>query len=77
MFNMNDIMAKKTHDNKLNNHLLNIEKKLPKFFILKFASILFVMHFCIIKCNFDVLNLSIFITYDVQYVVITCRFKIN
>jgi hypothetical protein len=31
MFNMNDIMVKKKHDNKLNNHLLNIEKKLPKF----------------------------------------------
>ncbi len=62
--------GEKKHDNKLNNHLLNIEKKVTIFFKKKIASILFVMHFCIIKCNFDVLNLFILITYDAQYVVI-------
>ncbi len=30
------------------------------------------MHFCMIKCIYDVISLSIFVIYDVQYVAITC-----
>jgi hypothetical protein len=35
------------------------------------------MHFCIIKCDYDVIDLSIFVIYDVQYVIATYGSKIN
>jgi hypothetical protein len=35
------------------------------------------MHFFMIECNYDVIDLFIFIIYDVQYVAATYGSKIN
>jgi hypothetical protein len=42
-----------------------LKKTLPNFWILIFASMLFVMHFLMIECSFDVIYLFIFVIYDV------------
>jgi hypothetical protein len=52
-----------------------LRKTLPNFWIFVFTSILFVIQFCIIECSYDVLDLSIFVIYDVQYVTIAYGFK--
>ncbi len=38
---------------------------------------LFVTHFCMIKCSYDVIDLSIVVIYDVQYVAATYGSKVN
>jgi hypothetical protein len=50
---------------------------LPNFWILVFAFILFAIHFCMIECNFDIINLFIYVVNDVQYVVTPYGSKIN
>ncbi len=35
------------------------------------------MQFLMIKCSFDVIDLSIFVIYDMQYVTVAYGFKIN
>jgi len=35
------------------------------------------MHFLMIECNFDVIDLSVFVIYDVQYVVAKYGSKIT
>ncbi len=62
--------GEKKHDNKLNNHLLNIEKKVTNFFNFLICIYFICDAFLYNKCNFDVFNLFILITYDAQYVVI-------
>jgi hypothetical protein len=57
--------------------LLSVEKKLPNFWILIFAFILFTIQLCMIKCNYDVINLSIFVIYDMQYVATPYGSKTN
>ncbi len=52
-------------------------KALFKFWIFKFASILFAMHFLMIKCRSNVIDLPIFVIYDVQYVITAYGSKIN
>jgi hypothetical protein len=42
-----------------------------------FASILFATHFCMIECNYDVIDLFIFVIYDVQYFSIAYGSKTN
>jgi hypothetical protein len=37
----------------------------------------FAMNFFMIECNYNVIDLSIFVIYDVQYVVVAYRSKIN
>ncbi len=54
-----------------------MRKTLPNFWIFVFTSILFAIHFCMIECSFDVIDLSKFIIYDVQYVAATYGFKVN
>jgi hypothetical protein len=49
----------------------------PNFWIIIFAFILITMHFFMIKCNFDVIDVLIFVIYDVQYVTTTYGSKIN
>ncbi len=57
--------------------MLGIKKKLLNYWIFIFASILFAMHFFMIECSYDVIDLFIFVIYDVQYVVATYGSKIN
>ncbi len=54
-----------------------MKKTLPNFWILVFTFILFVIHFCLIKCSYDVIHLFILVIYDVQYVANAYGFKIN
>ncbi len=49
-------------------------KTLPIFV---FASILFVIHFYMIECSSNVIDLFNFVIYDVQYVATTYGSKIN
>jgi hypothetical protein len=35
------------------------------------------MHFLMIKCSFDVIDLFIFVIYDMQYVAVAYGFKMN
>ncbi len=53
------------------------KKTLPNFWIFVFASILFAMHFLLIECTSNVIDLSIFVIYDVPYAAITYGSKIN
>ncbi len=50
---------------------------LPNFWILAFVFILFTLYFSMIECRYNVIDLSIFVIYDVQYVVTTYGSKTN
>jgi hypothetical protein len=54
-----------------------LRKTLPNFWIFVFAFILFVIHFCMIKYSYDVIDLFTFVMYDVQYVATAHGSKIN
>ncbi len=54
-----------------------LRNALPNFWILVFVFILFAMHFCTIDCNYNLIDLSIFVIHDVQYVVIAYGSKIK
>jgi len=68
----------KVQDKKVEQPFVECWKQtLPNFWILLFAFKLFAIHFCRIEYNFDVIDLFIFVIYDVQYVAIAYGFKIN
>jgi hypothetical protein len=63
---MNDIMVKKTQDKQQVEQpfVEHWKKTLPNFWIIVFAFILFAIHFCMIECSYDVIDLFIFVIYD-------------
>jgi len=78
MFEMNDIVIKKTQNKQQwYNHLLSIEKNITQLL----NSCIYIYIICdiffLIKCNYDVIHLFIFVMYDVQYVANAYGFKIN
>jgi hypothetical protein len=69
MFKMNDLMVKKAQiKEQVEQPIFGITKSIPNFWILVFASILFAMHFLMIECSSNVIDLFICVIYDVQYV---------
>jgi hypothetical protein len=77
MFEMNDILVKKTHINsKLNNHL-SVEKNFIQLLNSCICIYIICDIFCMIECSFDVIDLSIFVIYDGRNVVLAYSSKIN